>query len=376
MRIIFDARPLDLYPNWSMPDAFHGGTEDMVKRLARGLADAGHTTHVITHHLPVERQIGPYEWYWGPNNYPKAADVLVLVHNMETLATGGITAPLVVMATNGLGNALLPDDQTRATVDAWPVFSKVHGDLLKLRGSAVDPDKIFLTGLGVDLPDYSQESKVFGRLLFANDPQRGLWHLLDIFDHLRLLVPEASLHITYDFDRQFEAHRWQASAMAETMIACRDRMLATPGIANVGGLSKKELAEAMRECQVHAMPSDPPNVGSQIHGITQMECAAAGAALVLSNIEAFPEVFGEAASILPLPGTILPDEERRYDAQDWAEHIADIICVPQTWETMSRKSRHLAERHTWDHVVERWNNMLNQLAGDTVENDSAIIPLD
>ena len=370
MRLIFDARPLDLYMGWSY-GGYHGGTETMVKQLARGLAERGHTIHVITPDMPVEEQRGPTEWWWGPTAYPRAADALVLIHNMETLPTAGITAPLVIMATNGLGNVLLPDEQTREIVDAWPVFSETHKRLLCNTRSAVDPDKVFITGLGIAIDEYPVGvPSEFGRLLYANDPQRGLWHMLDIFDKLRELVPEATLHVGYEFDRQFEPHRWQASAMAEKMWECKQRIEYTPGILKLGALSREELVREQLECMVHAMPSDPPNIGSQIHGITQLECAAAGAALVLSDTEAFPEIFGDAADILPLPGTYLPSAERRCDAQDWADLIAELMHDAERWAESSRKARTLAEQHTWDHVCERWCAMLEVLAGESIEGEA------
>ena len=361
MRLIFDARPLDLYPGWAS-GGFFGGTEGMVQQLAHGLAEKGHTVHVITPDLPIEQQRGPTEWWWPANVYPHAADALVLVHSMERLPTSGITAPLVIMATNGIDPPILPDDQTRSIVDAWPVFSETHKRLLCATRPAVDPDKCFLTGLGVELPVLI-DATVPGRMLYANDPQRGLWHVLDIFDELRKVVPDASLHIAYEFDRQFEPHRWQASAMAEVMWECKRRIETTPGIVKLGHLSREELIREQLECSVHVMPSDPPNVGSQIHGITQMECAAAGAALVLSDTEAFPEIFGEAATILPLPGAYLPDSERRVDALDWAEHVAELMGDDAAWQVASALARGLAEKHTWAHVIDRWDAMLETLAG-------------
>jgi glycosyltransferase involved in cell wall biosynthesis len=196
----------------------------------------------------------------------------------------------------------------------------------------------------------------------GNDPQRGLWHVLDVFDKLKVLVPHATLHVGYDFDRVFEAMRWQASAAAQMLWECKERMATTEGVTNLGALSRPDVIREQLECQVHVWPSDPPNVGSQIHGLTQMECAAAGAALVLSDIEAFPEVFGEAATLLPVPGTYVPSAERRLDAQDWAEAVAELMLDPDKWAEASKKSRALAEQHTWAKVLDNWETMFVTLA--------------
>ena len=368
MKILFDARALDLYPVGK--SGFSGGTEHMVRKLAHGLA-ANHTVHVVCPDLEVEEQRGPNEWWWGPVVYPRAVDVYVAIHSMDMLPTAGVTAPLVVVATNAIDPPLL--EQAAEIVDAWPVFTEVHKRLLCANREAVDPDKCFVTGLGVDLPRRSPMT-VRGRLLYANDPQRGLWHMLNIFDALRALRPYATLHVGYDFDRQFEAHRWQAAAMAEQMWECKRRLEETPGVVKLGNLSRLQLLEEQLECQIHAMPSDPPNVGSQLHGLTQMECAAVGAALVLSDTEAFPELFADAATILPVPGAFVPSAERRTDAQDWAEVIAELMGDSEKWADASQRARSLAAQHTWEQVVVRWEDMLATLAGEPVRDQSSGVP--
>lgn len=114
------------------------------------------------------------------------------------------------------------------------------------------------------------------------------------------------------------------------------------------------------------MPSDPPGVGTQTHGITQMECAAAGAALVLSDVEAFPEVFSEGAKILPVTGRFIPDQERRVTAEDYAAEVVRLMTDPDACEEASRQARALAEKNTWGRVADRWQAMLEDQANRVI----------
>jgi hypothetical protein len=376
MRIIFDAQALRMYPV-GQPSEFTGGTETMVHKLAQGLS-AQHDVHVVCPDLDLEEQRGERLWYWGPRAHPTQADAVVLVHSLEFV--GDYAADYLIFATNGVDPELGPNHSYANGVDAFPVFSEKHGELLRQFRPTVAEEKCHITGLGINLGDYGDflplhdmvrkvgehyapkdKTAVPGRLLYANDPARGLWHVLDIFDYLKQQVPHAGLHISYDFDRQFEHHRWRADMLAEALWDCKRRIESTDGVTSLGGLDRAGVVREQLECQVHVMPSDPPNVGSQIHGITQMECAAAGAALVLSDTEAFREVFGSAARILPLPGKYRVDLERRFDAQDWAENIAAVMGSPDVLTEMSRDSRWLAEQNTWAHVVGRWEEMLSAL---------------
>ena len=373
MRIIFDARALRLYPV-GQPSDFTGGTESMVHHLAGGLAKQGHDVHVVTPDLDFEQHRAENLWYWGPQAFPTQADTVVMVHSLEFV--DAYSANYLVFATNGVDPMLGPDHSYATGVDAFPVFSEKHGELMRQFRPTILPEQCFVTGLGIDWEkDYhwlgwdvdkgqmdAAEFKVPRRLLYANDPARGLWHVLDIFDHLRKMSDEYTLHVAYDFDRQFEHHKWSATTIAEALWDCKQRLASTEGVLDVGGLTRQQLLKEQMECAIHVMPSDPPNVGSQIHGITQMECAAAGAALVLSDIEAFPEVFSRGALILPVIGTWLPRSERRYDAQDWAEAVHELASDSHRLAVASESARALAKQHTWEHVVERWEHMLSSLS--------------
>jgi glycosyltransferase involved in cell wall biosynthesis len=353
MKLIVAATALRLYP-LGKPAPFYGGSEKMVHELAKGLAKK-HTVHVITPDLEAEEQRGPTLWYWPPTHHPTKADAVVSVHGLNDLA---YDADLLVWAPNGVGadTAGLEGD-----VDAVATFSEVHSDLIA-QTTGIPREKCVLTGLGVDLDPYPlDDQSVPGRMYVANDPVRGLWHVLDVFDLVKKEIPEASLHVGYDFDRQFDTHRWHQNALAEMLWECRDRMC-TPGVVNLGALSPPEVILQQIECQVHCWPSDPPNAGSQTWGLLQAECAAAGCALVLSDVESFGEVFREGATVLPTIGHYFQANERRIDAQDYADIVIRLMKDPKLYAKQRRKAQKLAAKHTWSRCISRWNEMLCRLS--------------
>jgi glycosyltransferase involved in cell wall biosynthesis len=92
-----------------------------------------------------------------------------------------------------------------------------------------------------------------------------------------------------------------------------------------------------------------------------MECAAAGAALVLSDVAAFPEVFGEGATIVPMVGKYIPELERRVTPGDYVDIVVELMTNPEVWLAASQKARALAEQNTWGKCIDRWEQMLEQL---------------
>lgn len=368
MRLLFDARGETMYPLGK--EGFSGGSQTYIKAITAGLAERGHQVHVITNDLETDEQRGPNLWYWPPTYFPHTADVAVM--QMHARENPEYEAPLCVLMTSCVDPWLGPGHQWAGSFDAIPVFSETHKRLLcKLR--PVPEDKCFLTGLGVCLEDYDSGmftgptgetlafGKVPGRMLYANDPARGLFYTLDVFDLVREQVPDATLHVAYDFDTQLSWRAWEHSQMAEMLWDCKRRLESTPGVVNLGGITREQIIREQLECQVHCMPSDPPGIGTQTHGITQMECAAAGAALVLSDVEAFPEVFGDGATILPVIGKYIPEAERRITAADYAAVVVELMQDPAKWAEASKKARALAERHTWSVVLDKWEAMLAAL---------------
>lgn len=338
---------------------FHGGTETYLKKVAAGLAARGHIVHVVAPDLDRMQQRQATEFWWGPEVFPTNADAVVQLIGLDGIEP--FESDLLLCMTNGIDPYLGPEHSWGNGVDAFPVFSECHKRML-CETRPVAPEKCFVTGLGVEIGDYDPSlPKVPARLLWSNDPARGLLSLLDILGHIKAQVPEATLHIGYDFRRQFEHHKWAAHTVSEALWECARRIEEEPAIVVLPEQDRAGILREEHEAFLHVMPSDPPGPGTQIHGMLQMELAAAGVPLVLSDIEAFPEVFGEAATCIPLPGSFMPEYERRFDAQDWADVAVEILKSPERWADMSRRSRALAEKHTWGHVVDRWQAMLVQL---------------
>ncbi len=373
MKFLFDARQETMYP--LAKEGFSGGSQTYIRAITERLAARGHKVHIIAPDLEIDEQRGDNLYYWPSAYFPHDADVAVM--QMHARPDPEYQAPIAVLMTSCVDPWLGPNHEFAKSFDCIPVFSEKHKELLcKMR--PVSAEKCYVTGLGVDPFDYSVYSyadgekqiehistrewldhfKIPGRMFYANDPARGLFYVLDIFDVVKKHVPEATLHVAYDFDTQLSWRRWEHSHMAQMLLECGVRLATTPGIVNLGALTRNQVISEELEAQVHCMPSNPPGIGTQTHGITQMECAAAGCALVLSDIEAFPEVFGNAAIVLPVIGQYLPATEKRVMAEDYAAVVVELMTDPERWQQASQSARALAEQNTWDRVVDNWESML------------------
>lgn len=378
LSIIWDARGEKLYPVGT-DQGLTSGSVVMIREIARGLADRGHTVHVVTNDLEWEERRADTLWYWGPQNHPTVANVVVVTHQIDP-QTMTFQAEACILAHTGCTPYLGPDGSWANGVDAWPVFTEAHRALLLQYNPLIERERTFLTGLGVNIEEYDvhdgdiflggrheRVEKVPGRMFFSNDPMRGLLETLDIFDLVRDEVPDATLHVGYDFDAQFERVKFEHSWRAQYLMDCDRRMETTPGVTKLGPLSRADVIREELECQVHCYPSDPPGPGTQTHGILQLELAAAGAALVLSDVEAFPELFGECSVLLPVVGKYVPSWERRCQPGDYAFAVVELMKDESKRRDFVACGRALAERNTWDRVCDEWETMLETVLSKTRE---------
>ena len=364
MDIIFDARALRVYPVGNA--GFTGATELMLHRLASGLASRGHTVCVTTPDLNRAEQRGPTLWYWPPVAFPTHADVVIAMHNLAHVAE--YDAPVLVLASNGPDPYLGPNACDARLIDRAVCFSQTHVDLLRDVSPEIPREKCRAIGLGVDPEAYRRGiAKTPGRMLWASDPTRGLWHMLDIFRLVREAEPEAELRIAYDFASKFDAWKWDASSVAEALWRCKFGM-EMPGVTAIGGLRHEQMAAEQMAAWLFAYPCDPLTPGTELFCLAALESAAAGCPLILSDLPALREVFADAATFLPIPGTYSPADECRFDVRDWADVIVEITRDVSQWIDMSNRSKDLAERHTWGKVVDQWEAMLR----DALEESRSI----
>lgn len=361
MNIIYDVSNHDMYPIGQ--DGFTSGTVIMVRKIAEGLANRDHVVHVITPDLEVEEQRGPTLWYWPKDYHPRLADVAIQL--MHVNPQPSYDAVLLILQTFGIDPYLGPDHSWASNVDAFSVLSEIHGSRLRQARPTIQKKQIFVTGLGVDLDDYRGgilPAKVPCRMLYANDPCRGLLDVLDIFDIVKKKIPEATLHVAYDFDANLDRLGWEHSQRAQMLWECKIRMEHTPGVVNLSKLSRQEIIQEQIECSIHIMPSNAHN--DQWHGLTQLECAAAGAVLVLSDIGAFPELFDTGATVLPQIGKYYEELNRRINATDYAGQVIKLMQNHKKWEEKSQKARAMAAKFTWDKVIDAWEQMFAKLVED------------
>ena len=145
VRLVFDCTKETMYP--LAKEGFSGGSQVYVKQIIKGMVAQGHDVHVIANDLEVDEQRGEHEWWWNPSCHPTQFDIAI--QQMHCNPEPRYEAPILILMTSCVDPDLGPDGQWARAIDAIPVFSNVHRELLLKVRPTVDADKVFITGLGV-----------------------------------------------------------------------------------------------------------------------------------------------------------------------------------------------------------------------------------
>lgn len=202
---------------------------------------------------------------------------------------------------------------------------------------------------GVDLEKFRPGKKEPGKMIWASSHDRGLHWLLEAFPRIRARVPQANLHIFYDFDgmKRFCGVLEEEPSGIMRELGFRSRYSAEAlrrldghGVHVHRSVSRERIQDEMSTSEVLAYPCDPVHY-TETFGVTVLEACATGTVPVLCAADAFGELWGAAAPHVPPPyrehkeeyldmvcDILLSEERRRRHASDCVEHAKKFAWGP------------------------------------------------
>jgi glycosyltransferase involved in cell wall biosynthesis len=248
--------------------------------------------------------------------------------------------------------------QTAERVDRYFSISKFSAETLLDGDPYADPSKMWITRNGIALerfhhfnrngtlryePDKSERPH---SLAWLSSPDRGLHHLVQIFEKVRAVVPDATFDVLYDFDRAYESYKnnMPGSAYVRWLDEAA-KLKGMPGVRVLNHLSQPNVAELLSRTAVVAYPCDPVRA-TETYCISMTEAMAAGCAVVISDADCLPENYANAATILPRP----------IDHDAWAAEIIKLMTDEEYREGQMQKGLKLASTATFDEIAWEWES--------------------
>lgn len=169
---------------------------------------------------------------------------------------------------------------------------------------------------------------------------RGLECLLKMWPEIRKQVPDATLDVYYGWES------WVGLEGEDDFYHRMEELfaeLADEGVAVHGRVSHVELAQAMKEIQVWAYPTEFP----EIHCITALKAQEAGCWPVVTNVAALKETVVTGDKIRT---------QRIYSDEYKQEQF--ITCVVEALK--ERKTSQPVPGVDWTDIAQQWNKVIKE----------------
>lgn len=201
--------------------------------------------------------------------------------------------------------------------------------------------------------------RVPGRVVYCSSPDRGLHLLLSVWSKIRARVPNAHLRVFYDVDRwlaQMEQHPLEPGAPVEHVELKRraqyiGRALKQPGIETIGCVSRERIALELAAAQVMAYPCDTVRY-TEGFSVATLEACSAGAVPVIAATDALGSIYLD--SVPMVFGRI---------GEKLDEYVDLVVrgLTDAAWRNdWIARAQALASQHTWSHVVDRLESVVEE----------------
>lgn len=244
-------------------------------------------------------------------------------------------------------------------VDVTVAATKAHQGWLLQELGAPGPEMHWeIIPNGVELSRFVGAQEVVRqpyRCVYLSSPDRGLHWLLAMWPEIRFAYPDAELHIFYEVQKWLD----QATSLHSEVgvraryVVSRANSLTKHGVVIHGALPPGELAKELMKADLSLYPCDPvrPTEG---FGVAVMEACASGAVPVITDADAFGEVYAESGA------RMIPRGNSRRWTDEFLEATLSLMAAPS--EILQRREAVMkfAKDYDWQIVAGQWQNMIER----------------
>lgn len=276
------------WQNWPWTPMY-GGSERIVVEMAREYARQGHEVVVRLPYRMVDARLWEGVYWVGSEAAPFRSDVLFCADDFDRRDSADRTVLV----------ACRSDPPPHTDFDEMVFLSRTHARLMG------HPDRPVVGG-GVSLSDYATPlPRLSRRVLCTSSPDR---------------CPQATaIGSMFDF-----VHTYRP----------------------VGGVgheyTRDEVLDLQRTAMVHIYPLAPVRP-SDFFSMSVLESMAAGTPVIVSDADAMPELWGEAAWVIPNPVNL----------GEWTGAVETLLYDRREWARLSRLGKQRARELTWERQAAR-----------------------
>ncbi len=326
--------------------AMLGGGETGLIKCAVGLAEKGHEV-VVFGKCEQEGKHGGVTWLnkgkldgdW------QEYDAFIACENADLLVGRKAKFRILDFMCNHL------QGQDTSCIDMFVGRSDWHVEVLKTNSPILRniPSQVFWAG--VDPNRYGDKiKKEKYRVFYSSSPDRGLHHLLRFWPKVMDKIPKANLYVYYEVEKYFEQCKWRMDDQGEHAWDIHHG-LKQPGVHFVGPVNQYVLAKEQQKAQLMCYPCDTV-IPTEGFSMSVGEAFLADCAVLTSDCDCFPEIWGDVVALLPLP----------IDDCMWADSIVEILTNKELQKKYNKAGKEkVLTDYNWDTIVNKWDKFLRAM---------------
>lgn len=308
-----------------------GGAELALLTMCEAWTKAGH--EVVLYNNP-KRQDGVFEQRMARDFVPKSDRDVFIIFRQPTQKIMGARGKKIFWSCDPY---TIGDFRHFAQFcDSVVTISDFHAQDLAKRYEIRETVTI---DLPVRIQDYEQKvEKVENRLIFTSVPDRGLWQVLDIFPHIRDVIPDVSLVITSDY------RLW--GSMSPNNTEFMQRFMRQGNVEFLGAVPRKRLVEEQLKAQIHLYPC----IFEELFCISVAESQVAGTLPITTSIGAL--------STTNMGVIIDGDAKDLATKQMFVNKVVEYLNSKNLVALQEQVRQNAIKRFSVDNIVRQWDERI------------------
>ena len=333
------------WEDWAAPSVLTGigGSEEAVVYVSRELTKLGKK---VTVYCSCGDLAGIYEGvtYKEYFEFNPKDDFNVLIAWRHNIFTTPIDAKKKIIWLHDVPDAEAFPEESLPNIDKIMVLSEYHKSLMPKH---VPQDKIFVSANGINLSDFNNEhiERNPKRMIYTSSYDRGLQHILGMWEDIRKQVPGAELHVFYGWNT-YDAMVAKGVRSPDFKIAMT-KLMNQEGVFEHGRVGHKQLAKEFAKSGVYAYPSH----FEEISCISAMKAQASGCVPVVTDYAALSETVKYGFKIDGKAGSFPTDEL-------FKTTLIDILNDSSKQKSIRTEMLANKSQWGWNKVAEQWVNQL------------------
>lgn len=332
------------WEDWAAPSVLTGigGSEEAVVYVSRELTKLGKK---VTVYCSCGEMAGTYEGveYKEYFEFNPRDEFNVLIAWRHNIFTQEFEAKKKIIWLHDVPDENGFPEDSIDNLDKIMVLSEYHKSLLPKH---IPDSKIFVSANGINLNDFNViAERNPKRMIYTSSYDRGLQHILMMWEDIRKNVPKAELHIFYGWNT-YDAMVAKGVRSIDFKLAMT-KLMQQEGVFEHGRVGHKQLAKEFAKSGVYAYPSH----FEEISCISAMKAQASGCIPVVTNYAALSETVKYGYKIDGKAGEFPTDE-------NFKTTLIDILNNPDKQNEIRKEMLSNKSQWGWDKVAKQWLDQL------------------